>query len=90
MIKFPEINYTYWLDKWYQNINIEAYHVKAMENFSKIPLGITEKECEEQIHELVKGIHDIRKEKEHVLRIVDLIYRWGGPSGRNFSCDIIP
>lgn len=84
MLKFPEIDYDYWLDQWYSNININAYHLSAMDKFSKIPSIITERECEEQIRELIKGIADIRNEKECVLKVVDLIYRWGGPSGRFF------
>jgi hypothetical protein len=83
-LNFPPINFEYWLSKWQSNQNKEAYFLPQMTNYSQIKKGITDLECEEEILTLVKKIQDPIQEKEAVLRVIDLIYRWGGRSGRMF------
>ncbi len=83
-LNFPQINFEYWLSKWQSNQNKEAYFLPQMTNYSQIKKGITDLECEKEILELVKKIQDPIQEKEDVLRVIDLIYRWGGRSGRMF------
>lgn len=83
-LEIPKINFKYWLDQWEINLSNKAYHINAMDGFSRIKENISEKECEDQIRDLVSNILDPRNEKFQVLKVIDLIYRWGGPSGRMF------
>jgi hypothetical protein len=84
MIVFPNIDYPFWLEEWNKNLQNPTYHLGEMDKYSKIPKGITEYECEKQIYSLIQNISDPSIEKEKVLMVIDLIYRWGGPSGRMF------
>jgi hypothetical protein len=83
-LEFPSIDYDFWLVKWSDNLLNKAYHLTEMDSYSPIKSNITEKECEDEIRVLIRNIQNPELEKDSVLRVVDLIYRWGGPSGRMF------
>lgn len=79
-MSLPDINYQFWLSEWsriigegkvYSNKNISLY----------ITFDNNLNACTTEITELTK----IKEpDKSIVLRVVDLIYSWGGPSGRMF------
>jgi hypothetical protein len=86
-INLPEIDYDYWLGIWTKNQEKEnsVYSNLNMKSFKSTYLDVKNaKECEEKIDEIINKIDDLNKQKQLVLTVVDLIYRWGGPSGRMF------
>jgi hypothetical protein len=86
-INLPNIDYDYWLSIWlknqkkddsvYSNNNMKLFKT----TFSNVKNAF---ECEQKIQETINKIDNFREQKQQVLIVVDLIYRWGGPSGRMF------
>ena len=79
-MSFPTIDYGYWLDIWniqignkpiYSNINNRRY----------INFFGTINSCAEEIGRLISAEN---LNREIILRVIDLIYLWGGRSGRMF------
>ena len=86
-INLPDIDYDYWLDVWKKNQEKDdtAYSNHNMKLFKTTFTDVKNaKECEEKIDQLINEIHNLKEQKQLVLTTVDLIYRWGGPSGRMF------
>ena len=79
-MEFPHIDYKYWLDNWTKSIGEQkTYSNKNMLEFIKFTDDTNS--CTEEIFNIVKSG---KTDKKSVLRVVDLIYSWGGPSGRLF------
>ncbi|MFD0798472.1 hypothetical protein ACFQZJ_13450 [Maribacter chungangensis] len=77
---FPEINYQFWLSKWNESIGQgKVYTNKNIEKYIKFENNINA--CTNEIIELTK-YEEITK--KNVFRVIDLIYSWGGRSGRMF------
>lgn len=80
---FPEIDYKFWLENWNESIGTKkVYSNKNIENYIKFN-GNTN-ECTKEIIELVKSEP---LEDKTIFRVIDLIYSWGGKSGRMFYAD---
>jgi hypothetical protein len=84
VLKFPNIDFDYWLGVWNELQNKMAYFTPKMNLYSKIDKGITYLQCETEILKIVEKINNTSVERSEVLKVIDLIYRWGGPSGRMF------
>lgn len=79
-MRFPDINYDFWLLNWTETIgNGKVYTNKNIEQYIKFDGNINS--CTKEIIELTK-LQKITK--NNVLRVIDLIYSWGGRSGRMF------
>lgn len=84
-MKFPDIDYDYWSAHWTETIGQKAVYMnKNMRKFLDFEGSINE--C---LEEIKKIIFAEKVEKTEVLRAVDLIYAWGGPSGRLFYAESI-
>jgi hypothetical protein len=84
MLDFPRIDIEYWLTEWNNLQKETAYFTPKMNLFSKIDNQISCLQCEIEILKIVKKINNPFVERSEVLKVIDLIYRWGGPSGRMF------
>ena len=83
-MKFPKIDYLYWLSNWSNSIGEKAtYSNKNMVEYIVFNGDINS--CTNEIFTLVKA-NDLNKSS--ILRVVDLIYSWGGKSGRMFYASI--
>lgn len=83
-IIFPDIEYSYWLSEWTRSIGeLPIYSNKNMVGYIVFNGDINS--CTSEILTLVKS-QDISKPT--VLRIIDLIYSWGGKSGRMFYASV--
>jgi muramoyltetrapeptide carboxypeptidase LdcA involved in peptidoglycan recycling len=83
-VDLPVINYEFWLDQWDKQIGAEkVYSNKNTKQF--IVFDGNTSECANKIVELTK---EQNLNKEIMLRVVDLIYSWGGPSGRMFYSSV--
>ena len=79
-MKFPKIDYKFWLSNWGESVGQKkAYTNKNMIEYIVFDGDINS--CTNEIFDLVKSS---RTNKASVLRVVDLIYSWGGRSGRLF------
>lgn len=79
-MKFPKIDYQYWLSNWSDSNGYKkVYSNKNMLKYIVFDGDINS--CTNEIFNLVKE-SDLNKLS--VLRVVDLIYSWGGRSGRMF------
>jgi hypothetical protein len=79
-MKFPNIDYNFWLLNWNQSIGEgKVYTNKNIEKYIKFEKDINA--CTTEIIELTKNDEIISK---NVFRVIDLIYSWGGRSGRMF------
>jgi len=77
---FPKIDYKFWLSYWNESIGKGGvYTNKNIEKYIQFDKDINY--CTSEIIELTSK-DDINK--KNILRVVDLIYSWGGPSGRMF------
>lgn len=77
---FPEIDYKFWMSYWDESIGKgEVYTNKNIQKYIRFNKDINH--CTSEINELIRK-KDI--DKKNILRVVDLIYCWGGPSGRMF------
>lgn len=77
---FPEIDYSYWSQCWYDTIGQQkGYSCEPMNKFINYNGSLLE--IENKIEELV--VQD-SLEDEKILHVVDLIYRWGGKQSRLF------
>lgn len=80
MLKLPEIDYEFWLKNWSESVGLKpAYKNKNSILFLNHSLTINQ--CTKEI---IKLTSTNNSDKEHVLKIIDLIYAWGGRSGRLF------
>ena len=80
ILKFPEIDYKFWLSNWNESIGSgKVYTNKNLKKYITFEGDINS--CTVEIFDLVSQ-NDLSKLK--ILRAVDLIYSWGGPSGRMF------
>jgi len=83
-IKFPDIEYGYWLSEWTRSIGeLPTYSNKNMVKYIVFNGNINS--CTSEILTLVKS-QDLSKLT--VLRVIDLIYSWGGKSGRMFYASV--
>ncbi|PKG59208.1 hypothetical protein [Shewanella sp. GutDb-MelDb] len=83
-MNFPKIDYEFWLSNWSDSIGDKAtYSNKNILKYIVFEGDINS--CTDEIYNLVKE-NDLNKLS--VLRVVDLIYSWGGPSGRMFYASI--
>lgn len=79
-MEFPNIDYTFWLTNWGQSIGqYKTYTNKNMAEYIVFDGDINA--CTAEIAQLVQSN---KRDKQTVLRVVDLIYAWGGRSGRLF------
>lgn len=79
-MKFPTIDYKFWLSNWSESIgNLNTYTNKNMIDYIIFKDDINS--CTNEIFSIVKSE---RADKASILRVVDLIYSWGGRSGRLF------
>ena len=79
-MKFPEIDYSFWLKQWNETVGkFKVYSNKHMEQFIVFDGDINQ--CTDEI---VKLTQEPCPNKEIILRALDLIYSWGGRSGRMF------
>ena len=79
-IDFPKIDYSYWLAEWSKSIGkLPTYTNKNLRQYIELSSNINS--CTNEIASLVKS-KDLAKTT--ILRVVDLIYSWGGKSGRMF------
>ena len=80
-MKFPEIDYDFWLSNWNESIGEgKVYTNKNIEKYIKFDKDINA--CTEEIIELTSNDNIV---KENVLRVIDLIYSWGGRSVECFT-----
>jgi hypothetical protein len=84
MLNFPKIDFEYWLVEWDTTQIEKAYFTPKMNLYSSIKKDITLIDCEHQILSINKKVKNPFNEKNEVFKVIDLIYRWGGPSGRMF------
>lgn len=79
-MKFPEIDYKFWLRNWHETIGEDkVYTNKNIQEFIEFKDNINS--CTQEISSLVNSS---KLTKKIILRVVDLIYSWGGKSGRFF------
>ncbi len=79
-LQFPAIDYHFWLADWGQRIGeLPVYSNKNSLKYLRFDGDINE--CTKQIFELT-ALENL--DKSGILHVVDLIYAWGGPSGRMF------
>ena len=77
-MKFPKIDYEFWLKNWHKTIGENrVYTNKNMLEFIDYEKDINS--CTQEISCLVNSP---KLNKKIILRVVDLIYSWGGKSGR--------
>ena len=85
-MELPNIDYHFWLQTWentvgakrtYSNARTSGYHIIDQN------LLECESEIERSIQEYLNDT-DSSNQSARIERIVDLIYAWGGPSGRMF------
>jgi len=83
-IRFPNIDYSYWLSEWDRSIGkLPTYSNKNMVEYIVFNGDISL--CTNEIFTLIKS-QDISRPT--VLKIIDLIYSWGGKSGRMFYASV--
>ena len=79
-MKFPAIDYKFWLSNWSKSIGEQkTYTNKNMIKYIIFDGNINS--CTDEIFSIVK-FNEINKLS--ILRVIDLIYSWGGRSGRLF------
>jgi len=79
-MKFPNIDYNFWLANW--NESFGKGKVYTNKNIAKYILFTGNiNAC---THEIIELTRRDNISKEEVLRVIDLIYSWSGPSGRMF------
>ena len=79
-MNFPDIDYKFWLRKWSDTIGQDSvYTNKHMEKYIQFEGDINQ--CTEEIIQLT---NQSNPNKKTILRVIDLIYSWGGRSGRMF------
>ena len=78
---FPNINYKFWLQNWNDSIgNDKVYSNKHMEHYIVFDGDINE--CTDEI---IKLTETSKLDKKSILRVIDLIYSWGGKSVSQIS-----
>ncbi|MGI2133967.1 hypothetical protein ACRN93_21955 [Shewanella baltica] len=76
----PEIDYKFWLSNWKESIG--QLQVFSNVNIAKyISFDGDINACTNEIFDIVSSG---KTDKESILRVIDLIYSWGGKSGRFF------
>ena len=79
-MNFPKINYEFWDSEWNRSIGASrVYTNKNMINYI-----IFEDDINSCTNEILDIVAKNELDKENILRVVDLIYSWGGKSGRMF------
>jgi hypothetical protein len=85
-MKFPNIDYSFWLQKWNESIgNKRTYSNIYSRRFLDIDMNLLD--CELRINDQIKGFVEETGSLNNVSiieNVVDLIYAWGGRSGRMF------
>jgi hypothetical protein len=82
-MKFPDIDYQFWTSHWKDSIGqLAVYRNKNISQFIDFKGNIND--C---LGEIRKIVLFEKCEKAEVLRVVDLIYSWGGKSGRMFYAE---
>ena len=83
LLKFPDIDYDFWAAHWTDSIGqLPVYRNKNISQFIDFKGNIND--CLRDIRKIVLSE---KFEKSEVLRVVDLIYSWGGKSGRMFYAE---
>ncbi len=79
-MEFPKIDYKHWFNQWTLDVGgASVYSNKNLTKYIRFDGNINS--CTSEIFTLVKATEIT---KANILRVVDLIYSWGGPSGRMF------
>ena len=79
-MKFPKIDYNFWLSNWNESIGEgNVYTNKNIEKYIQFDKDINA--CTSEIIELTNRDDN---DKKKIRRVIDLIYSWGGRSGRMF------
>jgi len=79
-MKLPKIDYDFWLSNWNDTVGRgKVYTNKNLREYIKFDNDINS--CTAEIYKLTKSN---KLSKQTILQVVDLIYSWGGPSGRMF------
>ena len=82
-IKYPNIDYKYWLSNWDESTGKgKVFTDKNIVKYIKLDKDMDINACESEIIKLTTSNEKLSKSK--ILRVVDLIYSWGGKSGRGF------
>ena len=79
-MKFPTIDYKFWLSNWSKSIGEQkTYTNKNMIKYIIFDGNINS--CTDEIFSIIKSD---QIDNSSALRVIDLIYSWGGRSGRLF------
>lgn len=79
-MKFPEIDYQFWYTTWYETVGKKTTY----SNVNSRKYMHFNGDLNACMDEIFSMISKKQFDKSTILRIVDLIYCWGGPSGRLF------
>jgi hypothetical protein len=85
MLDFPAIDYQFWLEHWNSVIGSKfVYLSKSSRNYCSYTGSTADcgKRIETKINEIINL--DLTNCKSGILEVIDLIYAWGGRSGRMF------
>ena len=86
---FPKIDYPFWLNVWNQSVGLKStysnMHSRIFLHFQGDIMT-----CENEINRLIDAVgldYSSAENRKTVETVIDLIYAWGGPSGRMFYFD---
>jgi hypothetical protein len=85
ILNFPNIDYAFWLENWNNSIGSKSVYLSTRSmDYCSFRGNITD--CSNLIEKRVKAIldSDLNNSKASILEVLDLVYAWGGRSGRMF------